>query len=72
MTIDEAREVVVGIDGVWDSSVVLPGPPGGPPRGPAVRPPGWAGHLPGVGRAHLPGAGGPPPGSRPAVRRAHT
>jgi flavin-dependent dehydrogenase len=40
MTIDEAREIVIGIDGLWDSSLAFAG---GPPLGVGGPPPGVGG-----------------------------
>jgi flavin-dependent dehydrogenase len=66
MTIDEAHQVVVGIDSMWDPDATpVGGPPpgvGGPPPGVGGPPPGAGGPPPGVG-GPPPGAGGPPPGA---------
>jgi flavin-dependent dehydrogenase len=60
MTIDQARAVTNGIDGLWDPSVVPPGPPPGFGPPPGVGGPG--GPLPGMGGPPGVGPGGPPPG----------
>lgn len=52
IAIEQARTAIVGLDGLWDSSLALAG---GPPPGVGGPPPGVAGGPP-------PGAGGPPPG----------
>jgi flavin-dependent dehydrogenase len=58
MAIEQARELVTGIDGMWDSSLAFAG---GPPPGVGGPPAGVGGPPPGVGGP--PGrAGGPPPG----------
>ncbi len=61
ITIEQAREAIVGLDGLWDSSLALVG---GPPPGAGGPPPGvGGGPPPGVGGGPPPGAGGsPPPG----------
>ncbi|MGA2164017.1 MAG: tryptophan 7-halogenase [Solirubrobacteraceae bacterium] len=61
IAIEQARAAIVGLDGLWDSSLALAGGPppgvgGGPPPGVAGGPP------PGVAGGSPPGAGGPPAG----------
>ncbi len=56
LTIEQAREMVTGIDGMWDSSLAFAG---GPPPGVGGPPAGVGGPPPGVG-GPPPGAGGPP------------
>jgi flavin-dependent dehydrogenase len=58
ITIEQARAAIVGLDGLWDSSLSLVG---GPPPGVGGPPPGVGGPPPGVG-GPPPGTGGPPPG----------
>ncbi len=53
ITIEQARAAIVGLDGLWDSSLALAG---GPPPGVGGGPP------PGVAGGPPLGAGGPPPG----------
>lgn len=70
MSIDEAKGIVRGIDGIWDPALALPGGPppgvggpGGPPPGmggPGGPPPGMGG--PGGPPPGMGGPGGPPPG----------
>ena len=76
ITIEQARAAIVGLDGLWDSSLALPAarlralaahPPASlaahPPASLAAHPPASPGPPPGVAGGPPPGvAGGPPPG----------
>lgn len=57
--IEQARAAIVGLDGLWDSSLAFAG---GPPPGVGGPPPGVGGPPPGVAGGPPPGVGGPPPG----------
>jgi hypothetical protein len=70
MSVDEAKDIVKGIDGIWDPALAIAGGPppgvggpGGPPPGmggPGGPPPGMGG--PGGPPPGMGGPGGPPPG----------